>query len=123
MASGDGFLNAGELDREITLQQLTPSDGADGFPVDTWSTLDTVWAAKDDISAKQRFSGAQLAAPFDCTFRIYYRADMDPELLDVPTVRRVVYLGRRFRITYAQQLERLAGIELQCLAPNEVIAT
>ena len=113
-------LNAGELDREVTFQQLAESTGATGFPVETWTTLVTVWCSKQDATGRERYMASQLSAPFDSTWRTYYRADLDPELVDIPKTRRLVYLGRIFNIVSARQIERKEGLEILTLATSKV---
>ncbi len=115
-------LNVGELDREGTLQQLVESRGASGFPVETWATLDTVYAARRDMGGAERFRANQLSASSVTVWTIQYRADMDPELLDVAKQRRWVYLGRVFDITAPRQIGRQEGIEFTTLGNPAVTA-
>jgi hypothetical protein len=72
-------VNAGALDREITLQQLTDGVAASRFPKETWTTLDTVWASRRDMSGAERFRANQLSAATQSIWKIQYRDDMDPE--------------------------------------------
>lgn len=116
-------LDAGELNRQIVLQEMADSIGGSGYPVETWTTLDAlVWASRDDISGKERFAAAQISAPFDCRWQIYYRCDMDPELLDVTKTRRILYQGRTLRITSATLIGFQEGIELLTLGSTAVPA-
>lgn len=113
-------LNAGCLDREVVIQQLTESAGTSGFPVESWSTLDTVWMEKMAVTGSERFRAAQLSAPIQTRWQLHYRADMDPDLVDVPKSRRLLYLGRVYDITSAEEIGRQEGIELMTLASSEV---
>lgn len=115
-------LEAGERDRYVTVQQLTESVGSSRFPVETWSTLCTVWMHKLDLSARERFRLNQNSAASDVQFEMPYRADMDPELVDVPKKRRLLYLGRVFDITEASTIGRKEGIELTTLSRPDVAA-
>ncbi len=109
-------LNAGDLDREVTIQQLADSDGSSGFPVETWTTLDTVWAQKTLANGSERFKTAQLAAALVVGWNMYWRDDLDPDSVDVPKTRRLLYQGRVYDITYASEIGRREGIELMTIA-------
>jgi head-tail adaptor len=114
-------LDAGERDRAVTVQQLTDSTGTSGFPVETWTTLASpVWMRKLDLGIRERFMTAQLAAAVDTQWEMGYRADMDPELVDVTKVRRLVYQGRIHDITSADEIGRREGISLLTIAGAKV---
>lgn len=110
-------MEPGERDRAVTIQHLTESAGSSGFPVETWTTLKTpVWMRRLDASPRERFQAGQLSAPLDTQWEMGYRADMDPELVDVQKKRRLIYQGRVHDITGASQIGRREGIELLTLA-------
>lgn len=112
-----GPLEAGKRDRLITIQQATEAEHDSGMPGENWTTLVAgMPASKEDVSGRERFVSAQESARFDTRWVINYRADMDPDLVDVPKTRRVVYSGRAHDITSATQLGRKDGIELMTLA-------
>lgn len=119
----------GRRDKWITLQQLQAPDapGESGMAVEEFEPLVTnpsnptgnqdVPAAKEDLSGREEFaSGAGLSTPYDTRFEIAYRADMDPELIDVTKKRRILYLGRTYDIVQATQIGRRLGIELLTLS-------
>lgn len=115
-------MESGERDRAVTLEQMTESN-PDGFPVETWTTLASpVWMRKMDMRGDEKFRASQLSAPFDTQWEMGYRADMDPDLVDVPKYRRIIYQGRRYDIVTASQIGRLEGIELLTLAGSTVEA-
>lgn len=111
-----GPVDAGERDRQVTLQQLTESLDASRFPVETWTTLAAVFARKVDLTGRERFVADQLSAPYDTTWNITYRTDMDPEVIDVSKQRRLVYQGRSYDIVNAQMVGRYESIDLLTLA-------
>lgn len=114
-------MEAGKRDRMVTLEQLTESTGTSRIPVRTWTTLvDGMPASKQDISGRERMVADQLAARYDTRWEINYRPDMDPDLVDVPKTRRVVFSGRVFDIVSATQIGRRAGIELMTLAGSRI---
>lgn len=120
MARRQTPMEAGERDRYITIQQLTETIGSSGFPVETWATLVQMFAMKQDLGATERFRLDQLSAKADTRWEINYRADMDPDLVDIPKARRVVYQGRVYDIVAASQIGRLEGVELITLAGSRV---
>lgn len=115
-------LNAGEMDREVTLQQLTEAVGSSGFPQSTWAEMSEspVWASRRDVMAGERFKANQLSASQAVAWKIYYREDMDPESVDVPKRRRLVYQGRIYDIVAGALLGFNEGIELMTLASMRV---
>lgn len=115
-------MEAGERDTYVTIQRLTDSEGTSGFPVETWTSLASVWMRKMDASGSERFRASQLAASVDTQWEMGYRADMDPDLVDVPKHRRLVYQGRIYDITFASQIGRREGVELITVAGARVDA-
>lgn len=117
----------GKADRWITIQQRTTTDQADdsGTPneVGTWTTLTGSYAEKVEVSnrfQRERFAEAQMSAPYDTTWRIGYRSDMDPELVNVPKLRRIVYQSRIHDIVQARMMGRRQGVELETLAGGTI---
>jgi head-tail adaptor len=109
-------LAAGVRNRQVIIQQLTELKGASGFPVESWTTLTTVQASKDDATGVERFAANQLSSPFDTTWQLPYLASLDPELVNVPKKRRLVYQGRVHDIVSATPIGLHRGLEIQTLA-------
>ena len=110
-------LDAGLRDRAVTIQRRTSSTGATHFPVETWATLVTpAWMRKLDLRVDERTLGEQLSAKGQTLWEMAYRADMDPELVDVPAERRLVYQGRTYDIVGASLIGRREAIELTTIA-------
>lgn len=118
------FPAAGARDRRVTIQQRPAADAADssGTPTEVgeWSTLAHVWAEKDEVGGRERFTAQQMTAPYDVRWKIGYRADMDPETVDVAKVRRVLYKSRVYDIVEAQMIGRREGVELLTLTGGTV---
>jgi head-tail adaptor len=116
----------GHRDRTITIQQRNATDAVDseGAPTpDTagWTTLvANMPAAKQDIQGRERFVSNEESARFDTRWEINYRVDMDPELVDVPKLRRIVHNGRTYDIVAASEIGRREGLELLTLAGSKV---
>jgi len=90
-------MRAGRLDREIVIQQRSDAQDTFGQPQPTWTTLATVWAAKEDDRGREYFAANQLAAEAPTRFRIRYRAD-------VTTRHRVSFAGTVYDIRAVVQL-------------------
>ncbi len=102
--------------RSVTIQELTASKGDSGFPIESWTTLTTVRASKDDATGQERFIASQLSAPFETTWQIPFLASMDPEVVNVPKTRRLLYAGRIHDIVSATPIGLHRGLELKTLA-------
>ncbi len=113
-------MEPGERDRAVTIQQLVETTPASGFPTERWTTLTAaVWMRKMDAKASERIAAANIAAAFDTQWEMGYAANMDPELIDVPKKRRLLYLGRPYEIVSASQIGRREGIELLTIASTK----
>ncbi len=112
-------LNPGELTRLVTFQQLTEPNEDDGFPAETWTDLVDVMARKMDLRGTERLQAGQLSSPFDTQWQTWYRADLDPDLIDVPKLRRIKFAGRIYDIVRAMPIEISGlrqGLEFETLS-------
>ncbi len=113
----------GDQDREVLIQQLTTdAAGTSGFPVETWADLAVVWMEKVQMTESERFRTAQLTAPMQTRWRLWFRDDMDPNAVDVVKRFRLVYGGRVHDITAAIEIGRGERLELTTLAASGVDA-
>lgn len=123
MPSKKTRMDAGKRDRIVTIERRSNTDSADetsGEPVETWTTLvQSMPAAKIDISAWERFNANQTSARYDTKWEMNWRNDMDPELVDVPKTRRLVVNGRYHDIVACFEIGRRAGIEVLTLASTK----
>ena len=103
---------AGARNRLVTVQQLTESIGASGRPVETWTSLAKVWMERMDMTGAERFRADQLSARYDTRWRMPYRSDMDPETVNVPKKRRLLYQGRIYDIVTAMPIGLHDTVEL-----------
>jgi len=81
----------GKLNRRVTIESNTPSQSTTGEPVESWSTLDTVWAEMMKPSVAERFMGDKFAGFRGIVWRIRYRSDID-------NLMRVVYSSVNYDI-------------------------
>ena len=89
-------MKAGELNRQIVIQSRDSGEDAAGQPVDTWTTLATVWAnvkgATGMGSIRQSANQDGVAVELNSySFRIRYRTDVD-------AANRVVFNGQNFDV-------------------------
>jgi SPP1 family predicted phage head-tail adaptor len=106
------MIQAGKLDRRITIQERTAvQDGAGGETV-TWVDRATVWAAKMDVSGREQLMAHQMVPTDLVRFRIRYRSD-------VAMTDRVVYDGVAYNIQHKAEIGRREGLELLATLPGE----
>lgn len=108
-------LASGVRTRLVTIQQSAAPAGG-GYPKPEWTDLMTVKMSRTDQRADERFAAGQDSAFTEARWSMRYHPDMDPELVDVPARRRLVYEGRQYNIRGASLLERRLGIEIVTLA-------
>lgn len=110
---------SGLRDKLVTIQQMAKSKGPSGFPVETWTTLRTAYMNRQDARADERYAANQLSAAIETQWHSDYAADIDPELVNVPAKRRIVYGGRTFDILAATILGNKQGVEFVTLAKTD----
>jgi len=113
-------MEPGERTTPVAVHQKTTTTGASRFPVDTWTPLlARVWMRKVELKLTEQFRAGQESAYAETRWEMGYRADMDPERIDVPTVRRLQYQDRIYDITGASVIGQREGIELLTLARTD----
>lgn len=101
-------LEAGRLDKRVTLQAHGITQDANGTPVEGWSDVATVWAAVEPLSGREFFAAAQVQAEQMQRITIRYRTG-------VTTAMRVTWAGRVFDITAViDWRERHEALQLMC---------
>lgn len=100
-------MQAGELDRRITIEQNTPSGRDDhGQNIDSWSLLATVWARVSDRRGRERFTDDRELAYRTITFRIRWRSDV------TDTKIRIQFDDRTWDVTAINEIGRRDGIDI-----------
>jgi head-tail adaptor len=107
---------SGLRDKLVTIQQMAKSKGPSGFPVETWTTLRTAYMSKQDVRADERYAANHLLAAIETQWHSDYAADIDPDVVNVATKRRIVYSGRTFDILAASIIGKKEGVEFITLA-------
>ncbi|HEX5486501.1 MAG TPA: phage head closure protein [Limnobacter sp.] len=104
-------MDAGSLNKRITLQRKVTTKGPAGGVQETWENLtDTpeVWARKVDRSGVQTTESGQTISKVTSNFRIRYRTDVEPSM-------RVLFNSRPYNILYVLDLDGMNDfLELMC---------
>ena len=107
-----GKLLAGKMDRRITLQRATVTYDALNNPVQTWATLATVWASKEDISDSERVAAKEVGAEITTRFQIRYSTDVS----DLNPKDRLTYNSDTYQIVGVKEIGRREGLEITSVA-------
>lgn len=108
-------MQAGRLDRRIVIQRSTTVNDSFNQPVETFSTLATVWASAVPVSDGERMKAGQTLANKMMRFTIRYSSDVS----DVDPRDRIVFNGRTFDVNGAKEIGRREGIEITATARAE----
>ena len=92
------ILPIGKLDRQITLQSLTQTQGEYGELIDTWSDVATVWANAYAGAGKEFVAARQVNAEVSMQFQIRWMA--------LSTTMRILYDGKYFDIVDIAEVGR-----------------
>ena len=99
-------LNAGALDRRITLSHRVLARNSQGEQVPTWPEIyATVWAQKIEMSGREFFAAGGILAEGSTRFRIRYRTD-------VVLTDRLNFDGVDYNISSISEIGRYEGLEL-----------
>lgn len=69
-------MNAGRLDKRVTLRTITQAPNDSGDVVDTPSTLATVWAEMKFLKGRELVEAQSLYSEVQCQFTIRYSLDV-----------------------------------------------
>lgn len=108
-------MRAGSLDRRIRIERATVTPNEFNEPVESWSTLATVWASKEDIRDGERWSAQEVGAEITTRFLVRYSSDVagiDPR-------DRIVFDGRIYGIVAVKERGRREGLEITAAARAE----
>lgn len=108
-------LQAGKLDRRITIMAPVVGHSDSGAEIVTWSELATTWAQKIERSGNERFADRQLVGSSLCTFRFRWNSTNK----QVTTEHQIIFDGRTHDILDVREIERRAGIEVDCSVRSE----
>jgi SPP1 family predicted phage head-tail adaptor len=101
-------MEAGGLDRKITLEFKTAGQSGSGEPTESWGTPTTVWARVRALSGREfyAFLAAQVVAEETLHFGIRWRADVRPG------TARIQYEGRTYNIQRVGEIGRRRYLDI-----------
>lgn len=104
-------MNAGRLDRKISIQQPTTTRDAFGQSVDTFAEVAQVFAQRRDIAGKETSESDQPVASTRTEWTIRWRADIRETWRVVTTTDRI----QTFEIVGILELGRREALRLICV--------
>jgi SPP1 family predicted phage head-tail adaptor len=108
-------MDAGALDARVAILRATSTPNALNEPVDTWSTLATVWADARPVSDGERWAAGQTLADQAVRFTVRWStmaASITPK-------DRLLYQGRTYDIQGIKNLGRNSLREITATARAE----
>ena len=108
-------LPAGKRDRRIKIERFTVVQNSLGEEIRTWAELATVWAAKKDISDRERIQAQEVSAEITTRFTILYSTDVD-DTNPKDRIEFPIASGTYFDIYGVKELGRREGLEITATA-------
>lgn len=106
-------MQAGNLDRRITIERLSVGRDALNNQTESWSPLVSGWpASKMEIRDSERVAAAERGAEVTTRFQIRHSSEVE----DVDAKDRIVFDGRTYDIVAVKEIGRREGIEITAAA-------
>ncbi|MEH6477723.1 MAG: phage head closure protein [Sneathiella sp.] len=102
-------MQAGKLDRRITVQELTSTPDSFGGAVETWETLAPIWAGVQEGSGREYFAAARVNSEVSAVFETRYRSDLT-------SANRISYNGKFYNILSVSEIGRRKGLLISAKA-------
>ena len=106
------ILPPGRLDRRITIQSLTQTQGKYGELLDTWSDFATVWANKNEDGGREFAAARQVNAEISTQFQIRYLEGLSAKM-------RILCDGRYYDIDRISEVGRRERLNIFAKARQE----
>lgn len=84
-------MKAGDLNRQITIQQKTKVKDGDGYETETWVTLATLWTQVITTGGREFYAAQKLNAETSAVFKVRYTEKVNAR-------QRIKYGNRIFEI-------------------------
>lgn len=102
-------MEIGELRHRITLQKFSITTNENGFEVEDWVEIKTVWAAVTNLMGKEFFEAAAVQAEKTVKFTIRYIGGIDESM-------RIMFKDKIYNITFIDNIKyRNKFIEIKAL--------
>ena len=98
-------MQAGDLNRRITLLKYSYEVGEAGAPIETWTPYATVWASREDISDSEKLAGYGPVSTLFTRFVVHHSAASAAFTVD----DRVRQDGRDWDITGIKEAKNTNG--------------
>ena len=109
---------SGKLRRRIILQRATVAPNGFNELVETWSTLQTVWAERNDVSTGERLRAQEVGAELTRHFVIRWSATV----ADLNARDRLIYAGVVHQITGVKEQLMNRKLEIDAVERSEIAA-
>lgn len=108
-------MQAGRLDRRITIQRATTVANDFNELVQTWATHATVWAHAAPVMDAEKIRAGEMLGLKSYRFTIRYSSDV----ADVDPTYRLTFDGRTYDVSGIKELGRREGLEITATARAE----
>lgn len=102
------MMDAGKLDRRITLQRFFTTYDEWNQPTEGWTDLGQRWASKEDVSDGEKVRAAQVGASVSTRFQVRW----DSVTSTITAADRLVYDGVEHEIQGVKEIGRREGLEI-----------
>jgi SPP1 family predicted phage head-tail adaptor len=101
-------MEAGRLDKRVTIQSQASTRNSIGEPVQTWSDVATIWASVEPVQGREFWAQQQVQSEVTTRVRIRYREGVTASM-------RVLYGSRVYDIrSVIDPKERHEEMQLMC---------
>lgn len=108
-------MQPGDMDRRIVIRRATRTADVFNEPVETWSDHLRVWAAKKDISDRERLQAAEIGATITTRFTVRWSEAASR----VTPKDRIALDGRSYDIHGIKEVGRRRFLEITASARAE----
>jgi len=104
-------MGIGDLNKRITFQKLTNMINDNGFEIENWIDVKTVWARVSNLYGKEYFAAAAVQAENTIKFLIRYTDGIDTDM-------RILFKDKQYNITsidnikYANKFIEIKAVEV-----------
>lgn len=105
-------MDAGALDRRVTLRRYSLDHDQQNNPVEVWTDLATVWASWRRATANERLVSGQVGAQVTDVFELHW----SPTVAALDPKDRLSFAGRDYDIIEVTEIGRREGLLIRASA-------
>lgn len=109
-------MRAGDRDRQVLLQERQLTQSPSGQEVESWTSLQRLWAAKRDMRADERWAANQVVAQISTVWTLNWWPAWETIR---PDTHRLVYRDQVYEIHGLREIGRHEAIEMATAARAE----